>query len=212
MSKLSLKRYLFLKDILDRLISFFLLLILFPILLLISLILIILQKGKFIFTQERPGYKTKIFKIYKFKTMNDMKDKNGNLLEDIERITFFGDFLRRTSLDELPSLINIVKGEMSFVGPRPLLPEYLNFYTSEESRRHLVRPGLTGWAQINGRNNSSWEKRLELDVWYTNNLSFYLDIYILINTFWKVVFQRGINKSKDTTMPKLFRDINGTNF
>lgn len=212
MSKLSLKRYLFLKDILDRLISFFLLLILFPILLLISLILIILQKGKFIFTQERPGYKSKIFKIYKFKTMNDMKDKNGNLLKDIERITFFGDFLRRTSLDELPSLINIVKGEMSFVGPRPLLPEYLNFYTLEESRRHLVRPGLTGWAQINGRNNSSWEKRLELDVWYVNNLSFYLDIYILINTFWKVAFQRGINKSKDATMPKLFRDINGTNF
>ena len=212
MLKRSLKIYIFFKNILDRLTSFFLLIILSPFLFLISLILIINQKGKFIFTQDRPGYKAKIFKIYKFKTMNDIKDKDGLLLEDMQRITSLGKFLRRTSLDELPSLINIVRGEMSFVGPRPLLPEYLKFYTLEESKRHLVKPGLTGWAQINGRNNSSWEKRFKFDLWYVNNFSFFIDIYILINTFWKVTFQRDINKSKVYTMPKFHRDINEKKF
>ena len=212
MLKRSLKIYIFFKNILDRLTSSFLLIILSPFLLLISLILIINQKGKFIFTQDRPGYKAKIFKIYKFKTMNDTKDKDGLLLEDMQRITSLGKFLRRTSLDELPSLINIVRGEMSFVGPRPLLPEYLKFYTLEESKRHLVKPGLTGWAQINGRNNSSWEKRFKFDLWYVNNFSFFIDIYILISTFWKVTFQRDINKSKVYTMPKFHRDINEKKF
>ena len=212
MLKRSLKIYIFFKNIIDRLTSFFLLIILSPFLFLISLILIINQKGKFIFTQDRPGYKAKIFKIYKFKTMNDIKDKDGLLLEDMQRITSLGKFLRRTSLDELPSLINIVRGEMSFVGPRPLLPEYLKFYTLEESKRHLVKPGLTGWAQINGRNNSSWEKRFKFDLWYVNNFSFFIDIYILINTFWKVTFQRDINKSKVYTMPKFHRDINEKKF
>jgi lipopolysaccharide/colanic/teichoic acid biosynthesis glycosyltransferase len=212
MLRRPLKIYLFFKNIIDRLLSSFLLIILSPFLLLISLLLIIKQKGKFIFTQDRPGYKAKIFKIYKFRTMNDIKDNDGLLLEDMQRITSLGNFLRKTSLDELPSLVNIVRGEMSFVGPRPLLPEYLKFYTLEESKRHLVKPGLTGWAQINGRNNSSWEKRFEFDLWYVNNFSLFLDIYILINTFWKVIFQRDINKSKVSTMPKFHRDINEKKF
>ena len=211
MLKPSLKRYSIFKNIIDRLLASFLLVILSPFLFLISLILITKQKGKFIFSQDRPGYKAKIFKIYKFKTMNDIKDKDGFLLGDMQRITTLGNFLRKTSLDELPSLINIIRGEMSFVGPRPLLPEYLKFYTLEESKRHLVKPGLTGWAQINGRNNSSWEKKFEFDVWYVNNFNFFLDIYILITTFWKVTFQKDINKSSYSTMPKFKRDFNEKN-
>lgn len=195
-------KYIVFKNIFDRLFAFLLIIILSPLLISISLILLFEHKGRFIFSQERPGYRSKMFRIYKFKTMNDNKNHSGNLLEDMKRITYIGSILRQTSLDELPSLFNILMGEMSFVGPRPLLKEYLMYYSEKQSKRHFVKPGLTGWAQINGRNSSSWEKRLNLDVWYVNNFNFFLDSFILVNTIWKVITQKNINKSISLTMPK----------
>jgi sugar transferase EpsL len=147
-----------------------------------------------VFQQQRPGYKEKPFWIYKFRTMLDKRAINGKLLPDKYRITSFGKFLRAFSLDELPELINIVRGEMSFVGPRPLLMEYLNRYSESQRRRHEVLPGITGWAQINGRNVLSWEDKFRLDVWYVDNWSFWLDIKILVITFWKVIKREGINQ------------------
>ena len=199
--------YLYCKYFIDKIAAFFTLIILSPILILISLILIFTQDRKFIFSQRRPGYKTKIFNIYKFKTMNNLKDNNGILLPDTERITNIGNILRKTSLDELPSLINILKGEMSFVGPRPLLVEYLKEYTPLEMQRHNLKPGLTGLAQSNGRNNSSWEKRLNLDVCYVENVSLLLDLKILLNTIRKVISRDGVNQSANTTMPLLLRKL-----
>ena len=203
--KRKIFNYLFFKSIIDTLVAILLIIILSPILFFISIILFFFQDRNLIFSQKRPGYKSNIFNIYKFKTMKDIRNKEGILLEDIKRITLIGSFLRETSLDELPSLFNIAKGEMSFVGPRPLLVEYLKYYNSEELKRNLVKPGLTGWAQINGRNNSSWEKRFKLDIWYVNNLNLFIDIYILIITIWKVITKQGINRSKASTMPKFFR-------
>ena len=158
--------------------------------------------GSILFKQQRPGKNAKPFYIYKFRTMNDAKDTQGGHLPDSERITNFGRWLRSTSLDELPSLWNVLKGEMSLVGPRPLLMEYVPLYNAEQSRRHEVKPGVTGWAQVNGRNAISWEEKFKLDVWYVDNQSFCLDIKIILLTIKKVFLRDGINAEGEATMPK----------
>lgn len=152
------------------------------------------------FIQERPGKNTKVFKIVKFKTMTDEKDADGKLLPDEKRLTNIGKFVRSTSIDELPQLINVVKGDMAIVGPRPLLVKYLPLYSSFQSKRHDVRPGITGWAQVNGRNAISWDKKFELDVWYTENLSFLLDVKIILLTIKKVFWREGISAETSATM------------
>ena len=153
-----------------------------------------------IFKQKRPGINEKIFTMYKFRTMIDKKDGDGNLLPDKDRLTKFGRFLRSTSLDEIPELCNVLKGEMSLVGPRPLLVEYLSKYTEKEKKRHEVRPGITGFAQVNGRNNTTWEDRFKNDIYYVENISFSLDLKIIIKTFLKVIRKSDINQSEDVTM------------
>lgn len=158
--------------------------------------------GSILFKQQRPGKNAKPFYIYKFRTMNDAKDTQGGHLPDSERITNFGRWLRSTSLDELPSLWNVLKGDMSLVGPRPLLMEYVPLYNAEQSRRHEVKPGVTGWAQVNGRNAISWEEKFKLDLWYVDNQSFCLDIKIILLTIKKVFLRDGINAEGEATMPK----------
>lgn len=155
-----------------------------------------------LFTQQRPGYNGKAFRMFKFRTMRDAFDSEGNPLSDAERVTSFGQFLRSTSLDELPELWNVLKGDMSLVGPRPLLMEYLPLYSPEQYRRHEVRPGVTGWAQVNGRNALSWEEKFNLDVWYVDNRSLWLDLKILFLTIKKVVVRDGISAEGEVTMPK----------
>lgn len=155
-----------------------------------------------IFKQMRPGYLGKPFCIYKFRTMKDIRDKKGNLLPDEYRLTSFGKFLRKSSLDELPELWNVIKGDMSLVGPRALLMEYLSRYTPAQARRHEVKPGITGWAQVNGRNAITWEEKFKLDVWYVDNLSFWLDLSILIMTIIKVIIMEGIAARGHATMPE----------
>jgi len=155
-----------------------------------------------LFRQQRPGLHGKPFTLYKFRTMTDARDADGNLLPDADRLTNFGRFLRRTSLDELPELINVLKGDMSLVGPRPLLMHYLELYSPEQARRHHVRPGITGWAQISGRNAVSWEEKFRLDVWYVDNVSLGLDLKILLLTLWKVVKREGISQAGHATMPE----------
>jgi sugar transferase EpsL len=172
-----------------------------PILLILLVIVRILHGSPVLFTQVRPGINGKPFMIYKFRTMTNAKDNDGNLLPDYSRITGFGRFLRSSSLDELPEIINVLKGEMSLVGPRPLLMEYLSSYSPEQSRRHLVKPGITGWAQINGRNSISWEEKFKLDVWYVDNYSFLLDLKILLLTVGNVLLRKNINHSDHETMP-----------
>ena len=157
-----------------------------------------------LFRQQRPGLHGKPFTLYKFRTMTDARDADGNLLPDADRLTSFGRFLRRTSLDELPELINVLKGDMSLVGPRPLLMHYLDRYTPEQARRHEVQPGITGWAQINGRNAVSWEEKFRLDVWYVDHVSFWLDLKILFLTAWKVLRKEGISQAGYATMPEFF--------
>jgi len=153
-----------------------------------------------LFRQQRPGLHGKPFTLYKFRTMTDDRDAQGNLLPDAERLTPFGRFLRSTSLDELPELWNVLKGEMSLVGPRPLLMQYLNRYTPQQMRRHEVRPGMTGWAQINGRNALSWEEKFKMDVWYVDNVSLWLDLKILALTVWKILKREGISQPGQATM------------
>lgn len=166
-----------------------------PILLLIALWLYFANKGAGVFfLQERPGKHGKIFQVIKFKTMTDERDADGNLLPDEKRLTKVGKFIRSTSLDELPQLINVLKGDMSLIGPRPLLPQYLTIYTKEQARRHEVRPGITGWAQVNGRNDIAWKRKLELDVWYVDHLSLGLDLKILFLTLKKVMIREGVSK------------------
>jgi lipopolysaccharide/colanic/teichoic acid biosynthesis glycosyltransferase len=190
------------KRIIDLIISISLLLLLFPMLLIISISLFILNDGKPFFFQIRPGKKEKLFRIIKFKTMNDRRDSYGNLLSDVERLTTVGKLIRKTSLDEIPQLINILKGEMSLIGPRPLLTEYLPLYNIQQKLRHEVRPGITGWAQINGRNAISWQQKLEYDVWYVENISLSLDIKIAFLTIKKVLRSEGINSTATATMEK----------
>ena len=183
------------KPFLDFLISLIILLTISPLFLMITIVLILYYKGSPFFTQERPGKNEKIFKIIKYKTMNDKKDSNGNLLTDLERLNSIGYYLRKYSLDELPQLINVLKRDMSLIGPRPLLVEYLPFYDEIQKCRHNVRPGITGWAQVNGRNAISWEKKFEYDIFYVNNLSFLLDIKIIKLTILKVIKKEGINQN-----------------
>lgn len=183
------------KRCLDFLIVFCVLFVIWPILVVIALGLHFVNKGTdAFFTQERPGRGGKIFKVIKFKSMTDKRDLMGNLLPDEERLTKIGKFIRTTSLDELPQLINVLKGDMSLIGPRPLLPQYLPLYSTEQGRRHDVRPGITGWAQVNGRNDVSWGKKFELDVWYVDHLSFWLDMKIIFLTIWKVLKRDGVSK------------------
>ena len=188
------------KRLLDITISLIALIFLLPLMLLIYLLVIINLGSPAFFLQERVGKDNKIFKMIKFRTMKNSTDKNGNLLSDNERVTKFGGFLRSFSLDELPELINILKGDMSLVGPRALLVQYLGLYNDEQIRRHEVLPGLTGWAQINGRNSITWSEKFKLDIWYVDNWSLWLDIKIFFLTFWKVLKREGINQSESVTM------------
>lgn len=191
----------FFKRIIDFTIVFCVLLVIWPLLLLITIWLHFANKGAgAFFTQERPGKGGKIFKVIKFKTMTDERDINGNLLPDAERLTKVGRFVRSTSIDELPQLINVLKGDMALIGPRPLLPQYLPLYSKEQARRHEVRPGITGWAQINGRNAISWTKKFELDVWYVDHCSFLLDMKIVFLTIKKVFIREGISQEGQATM------------
>jgi len=174
--------------------------VLSPLVLLIGIILFFDLKAWPVFVQKRPGYQQKIFAVYKFKTMRDTTDEKGALLSDFERLTPLGKIIRKLSLDELPQLINVLKGEMSFVGPRPLLPEYLPLYSKEQNKRHEVKPGITGWAQVNGRNTLSWQDKFKHDVYYVENQSFFLDLRILIKTVGKVLLPKDINASEQLTM------------
>lgn len=190
----------FVRRLLDITISLIALIFLLPLISLIYLSVRINLGSPAFFLQERVGKDNKIFKMIKFRTMKNSTDKNGNLLSDNERVTKFGSFLRSFSLDELPELINILKGDMSLVGPRALLVQYLGLYNDEQIRRHEVLPGLTGWAQINGRNSITWSEKFKLDVWYVDNWSLWLDIKIFFLTFWKVLKREGINQSESVTM------------
>lgn len=188
------------KRMLDILASLILLLLLSPILVVITLLLIIANNGQPFFYQMRPGKNERLFKVVKFKSMNDKKDKDGNLLPDMKRITAVGNFIRNTSLDELPQLFNVLKGNMSLIGPRPLLVSYLPLYNQEQRQRHLLRPGITGWAQVNGRNAISWDEKFAFDIYYVKNCSFGLDLKILWLTFIKVIKKDGISASEEKTM------------
>lgn len=189
------------KRIIDFILVFCVLLLIWPILILIIVFLLFANKGAGVFfTQKRSGKGGNIFKVIKFKTMTDERDANGSLLPDAERLTKVGRFVRSTSIDELPQLINVLKGDMSLIGPRPLLPQYLSLYSKEQARRHEVRPGITGWAQVNGRNAISWTKKFELDVWYVDHCSFLLDVRIIFLTIKKVFIREGISQEGQATM------------
>lgn len=188
------------KRIFDIVLAFFGLIILLPVLLLVSVLIYIRLGSPVLFTQVRPGFKGKPFKMIKFRTMKDAVDKNGLSLPDAERMTSFGQLLRSTSLDELPELWNVLKGDMSLVGPRPLLMQYLPLYSQEQNRRHEVKPGVTGWAQVNGRNSLSWNDKFKLDTWYVDNNSFWLDIKIIGLTIKKVLVRDGISQENNVTM------------
>ncbi len=187
------------KRLFDILVSLTLLLFLSPVLILVT-ILLYFSQGSAFFRQSRPGKDEKVFKITKFKSMTDEKGPDGKLLPDEQRLTKVGSFVRKTSLDEIPQLINVLLGDMSLIGPRPLLVSYLPLYSKEQKKRHLVRPGITGWAQVNGRNTISWQKKLELDVWYVNNLSFKTDLKIIFLTIKKVIGAEGISSETHATM------------
>lgn len=190
----------FIKRLIDFLVALFGFLLLSPVFLLVCAGLALANKGKVFFVQSRPGKDEKIFQIIKFKTMNDKKDAQGNLLSDAERLTQIGAFVRKTSLDEIPQLINVIKGDMSLIGPRPLLVQYLSLYNEHQKRRHAVRPGITGWAQVNGRNRISWQEKFDFDVWYVDHVSFGLDIKILMLTLKKVFKREGISQKGQATM------------
>ena len=189
----------FLKRTIDFIVAFFVLAVIWPILLLLIIFLHFTNKGAGgFFTQERPGKNARIFKAIKFKTMTDERDSGGYLLPDAERLTKIGKIVRSLSIDELPQLINVLKGDMALVGPRPLLPKYLPLYSEEQFRRHEVRPGITGWAQVSGRNDISWRRKFEL-VWYVDHISFWLDVKIILLTIKKVFVREGINKEGNAT-------------
>lgn len=190
----------FSKPFFDFLSAFIGFLLLSPIFICITFALFIANNGKPFFMQLRPGKNLKNFKIIKFKTMNDKKDFEGNLLSDANRLTKIGSFVRKTSLDEIPQLLNVIKGEMSIVGPRPLLTNYVHLYSDFQNQRHQVKPGITGWAQVNGRNAISWDKKFEFDVWYVNNCSFWLDVRIIFKTIKKVLKSDGITAVDSATI------------
>ncbi len=195
------------KRILDFIVALLAFVILLPIFIIVTIGLFFANHGKPFFFQKRPGLNERIFKIIKFKTMNDKKDTQGNLLPDVDRLTTIGAFVRKTSLDEIPQLLNVLKGDMSIIGPRPLRTYYLPLYSKEQKNRHNVRPGITGWAQVNGRNAISWTKKFELDVYYVNNISFGLDLKIFFLTLKKVFVREGINQKGQVTVER----FNGTN-
>lgn len=192
----------FFKPLIDKLVALVVLILASPILVVVTIALWFANDGKPFFFQLRPGLNGRIFRIIKFKTMNDRKDANGIRLPDAERITPVGRFVRKTSIDELPQLINVLLGDMSLIGPRPLLIEYLNLYNDRQKRRHEVKPGITGWAQVNGRNSVSWPVKFELDVWYVDNISFWLDLRIVGLTIRKVIKSEGISSATSATMEK----------
>lgn len=192
---------LFFKPFFDFIISLIALLILSPLLLIATILLFIANNGKPFFVQERPGKNGKIFSIVKFRTMTANKDSEGILLPDSQRLTKIGKFVRKTSIDELPQFWNVLKGDMSIIGPRPLLVSYLPLYSKFQNKRHLVKPGITGWAQVNGRNHLGWEDKFILDVYYVNNLDFFLDFQIILRTIKKVIISEGISASGHDTMP-----------
>ena len=194
--------YRYFKRVIGFVISLIALIVLSPVILIVGILVYIKLGSPIIFKQERPGKDRKIFKMYKFRTMLDSYNKFGEALPDEERLTKFGKILRSTSLDELPELINVIKGDMSLVGPRPLLVEYLELYSDEQKKRHNVRPGITGWAQVNGRNSITWNEKLNLDVEYVKNLSLILDIKILFLTVYKVFKRDGINQEGNATIEK----------
>jgi lipopolysaccharide/colanic/teichoic acid biosynthesis glycosyltransferase len=198
----------FWKRVFDLILSLIMFLVLLPVFLLILIVLSLYFKGSPFFFQERPGKKGQLFKIIKFKTMNPAISESGQLLSDEKRITKLGKILRKTSLDEIPQLINVFKGEMSLVGPRPLLTEYLTIYNSQEEKRHLVKPGVTGWAQINGRNEISWQQKFQFDIWYVDNISFSLDLRILFETVWNVLRGKGVSQPGHVTVGKFTRNLN----
>lgn len=195
------------KRLIDLVVSLLACLLLLPIFVLVMVVLLFANRGKVFFFQERPGWKERPFKVIKFKTMNDKKDAAGNLLPDNVRLTRAGAFIRKTSMDELPQLLNVLKGDMSLVGPRPLLFRYIPLYSPEQRRRHELRPGITGWAQVNGRNSIAWMEKFKYDIYYIDNLSFLLDMKILWMTFIKVIRSEGVNQSQDRPM----QPFNGSN-
>lgn len=190
------------KPLLDRFLSLLLLVVLAPLLIGIAVAVLISSGRPVFFRQRRPGFRGEIFTVWKFRTMTDVRDRTGRLLGDGARLTPFGRFLRSTSFDELPELINVLKGDMSLVGPRPLLCEYLGRYSAEQARRHEVKPGITGWAQVNGRNALSWEEKFQLDVWYVDRVSFMLDVRIILRTITRVVLREGISHATSETAPE----------
>lgn len=197
----------FFKRLIDFIIALCILAFIWPILLLITIWLHFANKGAgAFFTQERPGKDGRIFRLIKFKSMTDERDAEGKLLPDAKRLTHVGKFVRATSIDELPQLINVLKGDMALIGPRPLLPQYLSLYSKEQARRHEVRPGITGWAQVNGRNAISWTKKFELDVWYVDHCSLLLDLRIIVLTVKKVFVKEGVNFGSEVTMPPFIGD------
>jgi undecaprenyl phosphate N,N'-diacetylbacillosamine 1-phosphate transferase len=190
------------KPVFDVVVALIVFTLALPVFLIVTILLFIANQGKPFFFQQRPGKHGKIFKVIKFKTMNDKKDRNGQLLPDSERLTTIGQFVRKTSLDEIPQLLNVIKGDMSLIGPRPLLVEYLPLYNERQKTRHNVRPGITGWAQVNGRNAISWTQKFEYDAWYVENLSFSLDLKIMWLTVFKVFKSEGISSATSATMEK----------
>ncbi|MWW23662.1 sugar transferase [Algibacter lectus] len=192
--------YFIIKRILDLIIALTALLLLAPIFFVVFVCLLIANQGKAFFYQQRPGKNEKVFKIIKFKTMNDKKDANGEFLPFDQRVTKIGNFIRKYSLDEIPQLINVLKGDMSLVGPRPLLTDYLPLYNEEQKKRHNVKPGITGWAQVKGRNSISWNQKFTYDVWYVENISFLLDLQIMLLTAKRLVVPQGINSSDGLNM------------
>jgi sugar transferase EpsL len=194
---------LLIKRLFDIIFSLTLIILLVPLILFIALLIWVTVGRPILFRQRRVGYQGQVFTIYKFRTMTEERDENGKLLPDEQRLTRFGRFLRETSLDELPELFNVLKGDMSLVGPRPLLVEYLPYYTPEERKRHNMRPGITGWAQVNGRNAITWDQKLALDVWYVDNWSLWLDFKIILMTIIKVIKREGISTNGYATAPRL---------
>lgn len=196
-----MKPYLIIKKILDCLFACLLIIITSPLMLAALVTIKLSSTGPILFRQKRPGKHGETFTVFKFRTMSLERDATGELLPDIERMTRVGSFLRKSSIDELPQLINVLKGEMSFIGPRPLLVQYLECYTPEQARRHEVTPGISGWAQVNGRNAISWEEKFKYDVWYVDHIGFVLDLKIILKTIKNVLIRDGINNSQDATMP-----------
>jgi|SRR6478736_1148810 len=192
----------FIKRVIDLLVSTVAFLVLLPVFFVLTILLFFANQGKPFFFQLRPGKDERIFRVIKFKTMNDRRDKQGNLLPDEKRLTGLGKFVRKTSLDELPQLLNVIKGDMSLIGPRPLLVEYLPLYNARQKRRHMVSPGITGWAQVNGRNAISWNQKFEYDVWYVDNVSFKLDLQIVLKTLVKIIKSEGISSATSVTMER----------